>query len=780
MKRRALVLGAVLVALAAGLWFLLGDSPAAESSQKESATSNAAPSPPRVKRGPPPRREEPPRAPTPEPSAEALPAAALEAEEELLGYVVSKRTGEPVALAEVILTPLAEQSESEEPLEVPEEEKLFTTSSETGEFFFTGLTPGRYHIEVRASGFVTKVLPSLPVPFGGRVTLDLGMGGHLEGQVLGVDGQPSVGAEVLAFSGRQEARARTDAQGGFTLEVPTGTYAISAHQGAHAGELEREVTVAEQQRVQGLRIYLGEGARVSGTVLHEDGTPLLGARVQAHSRQALATSGVAGTDERGAFSIAPLAASTYDLRVLVPTGDRLEHKGLSLSPGEHATVTFTYQPRGTLTVWVSGKKRDAAEPLVKVSALPAPGRLTGGDVQGVWHRWDGWKFEGLLPGRYRVEARRAPDQPAVEQSVHVSERPQRVLLLLPAEEAEDEPSTFTVEGRVVTRSGGLPDAPVRVTVHRIVGVGRSREFDADEQGHFRIELHRGLVRPLVHELTTRMPRRLGCETNGKLRITTEQNQEVTIVLETRAPELRLQVQDAEGRPFPNAPVMVNFEHSRVVGETDALGRLEVCFPPTTPPRFPLMIQALHARLAAVVEYARGEWTPVRLQPSLTVRGRVVSGSGAPVRRFGVAFFSEGLPRSGVEQDFTGDRFELREVPLGRSKLQVVDQEGRGATVSLDLRPGADVNLEILVSAGVPLEGRVVDATTRQPLEEVAVSLSATHHTVTRKDGRFRFRNVLPGEYLLQLSRRVRGGVTHPVQLMPGEALDLGDLPFAAQ
>ncbi|MDY7227363.1 carboxypeptidase-like regulatory domain-containing protein [Hyalangium rubrum] len=157
MSRRRLFTGVVLVALAAGLWFLLGDSPAPEASSRRSPPASATPAPPRPKRRPPEQRE----APPPELPAEPEPESAPEAREELLGYVVSKRTGEPVTLAEVILTPLPAAYDPDTPLEVPEEEKLFTTSSGTGEFFFTGLVPGRYHIEVRASGFVTKVLPSL-------------------------------------------------------------------------------------------------------------------------------------------------------------------------------------------------------------------------------------------------------------------------------------------------------------------------------------------------------------------------------------------------------------------------------------------------------------------------------------------------------------------------------------------------------------------------------------------------------------------------------------------
>jgi len=273
----------------------------------------------------------------------------LEEGAEAFGLVLEKGTHEPISFAEVVFTPPAVSSFSQGDMDAPEDERLVATTLETGEFRLPFLAPGRYRIEARAPGYAPAVLPSAPVPFGGRITLMLKPGGQLEGVVLRADGQPAAGAEVLADNWQQGATVRTDSAGQFSFELPPGTYDVSARSGEEAGVLQG-VAVAVGQRVQGLSMRLSAGARISGKVLRKDGSPLLGARVEACRMEPgcpdLPRQGqvFAGTDESGAFSLSPLAAGTYYITVFPAGGGRFWKDLGRLAAGEHSDLTLLCEP----------------------------------------------------------------------------------------------------------------------------------------------------------------------------------------------------------------------------------------------------------------------------------------------------------------------------------------------------------------------------------------------------------------------------------------------------
>jgi hypothetical protein len=277
----------------------------------------------------------------------------LEEGAEAFGLVLEKGTHEPISFAEVVFTPPAFSSISQGNMDAPEDERLVVTTSETGEFRLPVLAPGRYRIEARAPGYASAALPSAPIPFGGRITLLLKPGGQLEGVVLRANGQPAAGAEVLADNRQHRATVRTDSAGQFSFELPPGSYTVSARSGEEAGVL-KGVAVAEGQRVQGLSVRLGAGARITGKVIRKDGSPVLGARVEAClielgcddlSQQIQV---FAGTDESGAFSLSPLAADLHAIRVLLPGGGRLRARQVTLAAGERSDLTFHCEPTDDL------------------------------------------------------------------------------------------------------------------------------------------------------------------------------------------------------------------------------------------------------------------------------------------------------------------------------------------------------------------------------------------------------------------------------------------------
>ncbi|HYI02887.1 carboxypeptidase regulatory-like domain-containing protein, partial [Hyalangium sp.] len=700
----------------------------------------------------------------------------LEAGAELRGTTEVRGADAPVSFAEIILTRHTFTSGPQGRPEAPEEESAVATSSETGEFQLSGLAPGRYRVEARAPGYVSAVLPSVPIPFGARMTLELAPGGQLEGVVLRADGQPADGAEVLAADLEQATTVGADSDGRFSLQVPPGAYALSARRGDEAGALEHEVKVVVGQRVQGLRLQLSGGASISGKVVRRDSAPVVGARVEAR-RQQTEGSGTAVTDGKGSFSLPALAAGTYVVRVYVPGGSRFDHGPLTLAAGEHALLTLIDEPRGGLWCSVGGDQGPVGEGIrVRASALPATADRSA--VEARTNSKSRVHFAGLPAGLVRVESPAVPSLEGRSVTVLVRRNSENHNCALSS-------GLSNIEGRVVERSGGPPDAPVLVVSSstpesRYPNLLWSGAMQPDEQGRFRTTLPPGKN----HYLSAFRRRGVGCGVSGQKQIRVEAGQRIdaTIVLEdTREPALRLHVLEADGAPASLALVNVSTASLWVLAQTDEQGRLDVCLPlgqqqPSLTPL--LLVSSFDEARAAMVEKWSGERElSLRLRPLPSLRGRVINTDGTPVRRFTVSPVPQNLwaHTSLPSHEFMGDQFELNGLPVGRSQILVSVDGVATASVVVDLLPEERKVLEIAVSPGVSVTGRVVDAVTRQPVAGASVLVPRLATTSTSPDGRFALRSMPVGEHLLIVHRHPSHRVTQLVKLSPEQDKEVGDI-----
>jgi hypothetical protein len=703
----------------------------------------------------------------------------LEKGGELVGTTVVKGTGDLVSLAEIILTPYGFGPDPWRPgsLDAPEEEAILATSNETGEFRLSGLAPGKYRVEARAPGYVSTVLPEVPVPFGGRITLELIPGGRLEGLVLRADGQPAAGAEVLAASSKYGPTALADKEGLFALEVPQGTYAVSARSGEEVGALDREVTVAVGQRVQGLRLQLGAGARISGKVIRKDSSPVIAARVEVRPQASPAISGLMGTDESGSFSSPPLAAGVYTVRVFMPGGASFDHGPLRLASGEHASVTLTYEPRGEVECQVLDALNHGVRGLrVRASARSLPATVGSTAVETSTDAWGFARFPELEPGLFRVEVLPTASSLGSEQSLVVDEHAvTKCFFRVPTQEGS-EGAVSTVEGRVMQRSGAPPPAVMQVVAISEAPPRRSMGRSlTDEQGRFKLALPPG-----SYSLTARPMWMEYCRVSGEspLQVEAGRSSEATILLaEPPAPALHVQVLEAEGTPAVRALVKV-YVSSSYIGwaQTDERGRLDVCLPPAPQqaPRVSLIVSSLDGERAGLLETADGQRElTLRLRPLPSVRGRVINPSGTPVRR--VVVEAHLFAREGPFE-FMGDEFELRGLNIGLNQLIVTADGQLRASVHLDLRPEEHKVLEISLYPGVLLKGRLIDADSRQP-RGGEVFVSPFQFTSSDPETGFVFRDLPPGDHFLMISGGPSGPHEQvPLKLVPGQVTDLGDIP----
>jgi hypothetical protein len=178
---------------------------------------------------------------------------------------------------------------------------------------------------------------------------------------------------------------------------------------------------------------------------------------------------------------------------------------------------------------------------------------------------------------------------------------------------------------------------------------------------------------------------------------------------------------------------------------------------------------------------------VRLQSAGVLRGRVVrAGGGAPVQGFSVTLDAQGQgPNGGTRGpwEFAGQRFELGDVPAGQVRVRVRTEDGAGGEALVSTRPGEVAEVEVVMKAPAGVRGRVVDATTQEPLADARVFLEGPDlqdaGDRTGADGRFSFERLVPGEYSLEVTAgQARTPVRQPVKLVDGQVLDLGNVALS--
>ncbi|MEZ6037316.1 MAG: carboxypeptidase regulatory-like domain-containing protein [Planctomycetota bacterium] len=171
------------------------------------------------------------------------------------------------------------------------------TTAADGTFVVAGLDGETATLRAFGDGHTTTTLPGVAV---GTTGLDVRVErvGRIEGVLVGADGAPIAGSEVVAASasgspqfevvedaglmpfGRGRSRATTDAQGRFVIDdVRPGTLSVRATGDLHKPVEKPGVKVVPGANVTGLRLVADPGASVRVAVVDESGAPVAGAKV---------------------------------------------------------------------------------------------------------------------------------------------------------------------------------------------------------------------------------------------------------------------------------------------------------------------------------------------------------------------------------------------------------------------------------------------------------------------------------------------------------------------
>lgn len=705
---------------------------------------------------------------------------ALEPAQTLTGRTVVRGANEPLPLVEVVLTAHSRELEVWQHADAPDDERVYATSDERGNFRIDGLAPGVYLVEARATGYARVVLSRLRIPMEGPLTLALRLASVIEGFVVDSKGQPVADAEVRV-GGNPSQVVTTGEQGGFSVEVEPGSHPVSARRGEETGALDLPVLCAAGGTVRDVRIRLGPGAALEGRVVEEpEGTPVVGARVDVRPSGGDGDAGVGLSDAEGHFLVRGLAPGSYDAKVTASGHTPAIRRGLTVTQGESFPVEFKLSGTGA----VEGQVRDrngAAVVAARVVAINAWGNGTDENRVEVRTDADGrYRLEGLATGRISISARHEGATIGARRIVSVeANRTAQADFTLEG--------TGTLEGRVRVARGSLADVTLEVTAIAEDPSQPGGHEVVDAEGTFRMVLPSDDYALLLMERG-----RFSAGHQTRVRVDAGRTTRVEFTWEAQrdANEYRGVVLEPDGSPSPRAVITL----TAVEGEgtpltmtpTDEEGRFAIPLSRVgaSATRRVLLSARNGGRSSEAVSVTADQDVVVRLRPSAFLRGRVVR-KGEPVRGFTVSLqLQQGfLPQGEVPLEFSGDRFELRDVPPEPVKLTARTLDGSIGEALASPGEGAVLEVDIPLARPATVRGRVVGASTKAPIPGAFVGIEGepfSPDNLPNGEGHFSLMGVRAGERVLLIQGGPsEGRLRRTLKLKEGDVLDLGDLALEA-
>jgi hypothetical protein len=618
------------------------------------------------------------------------------------------------------------------------------------------LAPGDYTVAFHADGYAPAVLDPLPISAAMTRDVRLHPAARLTGRVVvRADGSRAEGAEVRLV-GKAGVRAVTaDGAGEFAIsDVAPGLYELSARKGDLAGRHARALSLTVAASPPDILIELGPSVEVAGRVRTAVGTAIPDATVELAGATTL-------TDHEGAFRF----------QGVLPGDLTLTASARGLAPKRQPVAVRQVDVRGIDVVLSAGAVVEG-----RVTG-PEGNPVAGAQVLGLVRVGDGLEVENVAEavtaanGAYRLEG--LPAGKAMIRADHVErgskrvdgfplteERPARLDLRLEA--------PAYVSG-LVRYPDGTPAAGVVVRGYPQPRGGMlQRGGSTDGAGHFRLGPFGPSTVRLMATATEelRLPHHIiaGPYEKDVALIAGENDGGELVMRKPGTGTIAGQVLAADGAPAPGVPVRA------VAQSAGAQQRLADAPETVTGPGGEFHLDGVEdgrhtltavqpgqpeATLRDVKVGSRG--VRIQFQRNGKISGRVVRSDGQPAGSFTVGVVWAEVPNASsdrsLRQDFklqsnktfaTADgTFTLEDLPPETYDVLVTSDDGSGRAGPLAIASGEDKKgLQIVVTSGARIRGRVLDYETGAPLAGVQVRLILPGRTPSSETDE-------KGEYLLE-------------------------------
>lgn len=566
-------------------------------------------------------------------------------------------------------------------------------SDERGEFTFTFVREGSYKLTISADGFVTSEPIEVTVPVAADLeplAIVLARGAVVRGTVRSPLGTPVANATVapasatpgpFAFApggaGAETIKARTDAQGRFTLsELRAGRLVLSAESNAWAKSDELSLDLAAGEIVPDAVLLLRTGGTITGES-YEDGRPTPGRNVTAMDLRTFESHN-ARTDAAGRFRIEHVPAGAWRVTALPSAGDveamgraprgggdggmgamfsRMKSVNADVVDGAETHVVLGAPPEAPVAV--RGKVTQGGEGVAGLRlAFLGQGDSFGPGMKSAQTAADGtYAIQLDRPGDYSITAQTGGRGASLVEFVETVRALPEVVIDLALPDAR-------LSGRVRTPEGE-PASGVRVSVFpAALGVGGSMmgggfsEVMTDENGEFDVKsLRAGTYSLTIGGTGVGGFRGFGSAADPRYARKTVEDVQLAESEWRKGYDVRLEpalgvdveVVDERGGPIGGATVFARDEAGRAVdrmsaSRTDSNGKA----------RYTGLAQAAYTFSARKDGLASGETPKVDVRPSGTQTIKIVLAAGT---------------------NLLVTTVDANDAPL-RARVRVVDEAGR--------------------------------------------------------------------------------------------------------
>lgn len=384
----------------------------------------------------------------------------------------------------------------------------------SGTFTLQGLAPGRYTLQVDASGFLPARVENLDIQEGAETVVPdiiLSKGATLTGQVLEKKSRAPVPAaslsledaglfSVASFMRQMSASQETGPEGRFSLSgLAPGKHTLKV-QAEHLAPAKISFLIEEGQPPAELIVELGQGGSIEGTVRDSAGRPVAGAMVIGIEGLMPDARTVASTDDMGHYRLERLAPGAYRVMAMPLPADEGEAKPTDLLGKMQMAMADVVEDRTTTVnfpkeqgVRVTGTVRKGRTPLeTKMFWIPTTGGKPAADnfVSAASDSTGRYEVQVPAAGTYQVSlmqemtGQAAPKTNSLEVTIPENSSDLSQDLVIPES---------ALAGRVIRQGDGEPLSGANVVAFRenkegqISLEGAAGSAPSDAQGQFALE-----------------------------------------------------------------------------------------------------------------------------------------------------------------------------------------------------------------------------------------------------------------------------------------------------
>jgi|GEM_PF-3110397 len=655
-------------------------------------------------------------------------------------------------------------------------EAKWTRTNEEGKYSLERLSRDIEHtITVQTEPYVAVEKRTVTLKDGQTVSgvdLEVSHGASISGTVTALDtGEPIPGMLVVLGGWPIVRWMDSGADGTYKFSaLPAGKYRIDCRFAPRSGWVEpsrREVSVAHDEHIGGIDFALVRGASISGRITDEALQGISGAEVDAESDDAWNNT---TSDEKGRYRVNGLKRSSwYTLTVEARGYGKVTSKPVLVpEEGEVTGIDLVMKPGATVSGYVvdtNGERVPYAEVELSTWDMPYPRPRAEADDRG------GFKIRDVPPGQYDLMVELSDPR--------ISQQAQNDPLTVGAGEDLTDVEVLVealgagiVEGCVRDENGNaIPGVSVNTHLGPI-----SAYVGTDDSGHYRFEgLKDGTVDiEFYHQ--SYAPASLGDIPVG--------SRQADVVMASRGSVSGAVFDAATGKPIPDfAVAVVKFDEdengypddvcwSKHFHSDEGQFLLDALRPGTVTLRASATGYA--PRELADIEVRSGEVTSgieFRLSEGQIVRGVVVAASdSSPVEGANIYLGSSSLDAT-IWEEFrdiaartaADGTFVLKDLAVGGQIVEAYHPDFMSASVWVTVQEGSETQVTIRLEAGGVVGGHVrlndtASSGARMNLEG-ADGLDA--YADTDKDGRYEFKKVPAGHYVIHASVDVSEGPDSP-------------------